>query len=568
MALQTIGLGTSPNDGTGDSIRVAGDKINDNFVELYNLLGDGTTLGDATFGNVGIGTTSPSGKLSIQADATSDVDLRIFSDTAYTPRIYLGDTASQTQGAIGYYNSADALFFQSNGSERMRIDSSGNVGIGTSSPAQFVHISKATVGDTSSLLVSNPDGTGGASAALKLGVSPEDNSVAKFAIIHERFSAYGGGDTYFCSNYASDTTEVTDADAVLTIKGSTGNVGIGTTTPDGKLHVLSASAGSVTATADGDELVVEGNFNTGISILSPDLNNTGVYFGSASDNLGAQILWNRTNNRLLIGTDNASAAIHFYTGANALAAEITANGYLGIGATPTVELDIVGNKASYVMNRVYNQSTSAGAQSIFSLQTGSANHLVNIVMNDNTGSGYFQLSSDTGVQAAYYDFAQHIFRNQGGSAERMRIDSSGNVGIGASTPEQLLHVRNDSAGAQASGMLLQNRSATTGSAIGIAFITTTQDFSDNRYSWFGHEQQGDGSNDFIWKTAIGAPAAERMRLSNDGVLTVQSDLVLATTRTPASASATGTTGQIAWDASYIYVCTATNTWRRVAHGTW
>jgi hypothetical protein len=117
-------------------------------------------------------------------------------------------------------------------------------------------------------------------------------------------------------------------------------------------------------------------------------------------------------------------------------------------------------------------------------------------------------------------------------------------------------------------MLLQNRSATTGSAIGIAFITTTQDFSDNRYSWFGHEQQGDGSNDFIWKTAIGAPAAERMRLSNDGVLTVQSDLVLATTRTPASASATGTTGQIAWDASYIYVCTATNTWRRVAHGTW
>ena len=142
MALQTIGLGTSPNDGTGDSIRVAGDKINDNFVELYNLLGDGTTLGDATFttlavttvdisGNVGIGTSSPSGKLSIQADATSDVDLRIFSDTAYTSRIYLGDTASQTQGAIGYYNSADALFFQSNGSEHMRIDSSGSVLIGT-----------------------------------------------------------------------------------------------------------------------------------------------------------------------------------------------------------------------------------------------------------------------------------------------------------------------------------------------------------------------------------------------------------------------------------------------------
>lgn len=41
-----------------------------------------------------------------------------------------------------------------------------------------------------------------------------------------------------------------------------------------------------------------------------------------------------------------------------------------------------------------------------------------------------------------------------------------------------------------------------------------------------------------------------------------------TAKTPASASATGTTGQIAWDASYFYVCTASNTWRRVAHATW
>ena len=37
---------------------------------------------------------------------------------------------------------------------------------------------------------------------------------------------------------------------------------------------------------------------------------------------------------------------------------------------------------------------------------------------------------------------------------------------------------------------------------------------------------------------------------------------------PASASATGTAGQIQWDADYIYVCTATNTWKRVAIATW
>ncbi len=37
---------------------------------------------------------------------------------------------------------------------------------------------------------------------------------------------------------------------------------------------------------------------------------------------------------------------------------------------------------------------------------------------------------------------------------------------------------------------------------------------------------------------------------------------------PASASAPGVTGQIATDANYIYVCTATNTWKRVAIATW
>ena len=40
------------------------------------------------------------------------------------------------------------------------------------------------------------------------------------------------------------------------------------------------------------------------------------------------------------------------------------------------------------------------------------------------------------------------------------------------------------------------------------------------------------------------------------------------THTPASASATGTAGEIAWDASYLYVCTATDTWKRVALSTW
>lgn len=40
------------------------------------------------------------------------------------------------------------------------------------------------------------------------------------------------------------------------------------------------------------------------------------------------------------------------------------------------------------------------------------------------------------------------------------------------------------------------------------------------------------------------------------------------TTAPGSASATGTAGQIATDTGYVYVCTATNTWKRVAVSTW
>ncbi len=52
-----------------------------------------------------------------------------------------------------------------------------------------------------------------------------------------------------------------------------------------------------------------------------------------------------------------------------------------------------------------------------------------------------------------------------------------------------------------------------------------------------------------------------------GELSVSGDTQLAT-KTPASASATGTTGTVAWDANYLYVCTATNTWKRAALTTW
>lgn len=79
---------------------------------------------------------------------------------------------------------------------------------------------------------------------------------------------------------------------------------------------------------------------------------------------------------------------------------------------------------------------------------------------------------------------------------------------------------------------------------------------------------------------LGTNNTERVRVTSAGSVGIgttsptaaldvnASTMRLRTARTPASSSATGDAGDICWDSSYLYVCIATNTWRRVAHSTW
>jgi hypothetical protein len=69
------------------------------------------------------------------------------------------------------------------------------------------------------------------------------------------------------------------------------------------------------------------------------------------------------------------------------------------------------------------------------------------------------------------------------------------------------------------------------------------------------------------QTQISANNTQRILCDGTGS-SLSGTIIFSTSSTPASASATGAAGTITWDSNYIYVCTATNTWKRVAIATW
>lgn len=85
-----------------------------------------------------------------------------------------------------------------------------------------------------------------------------------------------------------------------------------------------------------------------------------------------------------------------------------------------------------------------------------------------------------------------------------------------------------------------------------------------------------GFGRLIWGPATTSFAAIKangpilqVRLGDDSAYaTIDAKIILQTAAAPASASDTGTAGEVRWDASYLYICTATNTWKRVAIATW
>lgn len=98
--------------------------------------------------------------------------------------------------------------------------------------------------------------------------------------------------------------------------------------------------------------------------------------------------------------------------------------------------------------------------------------------------------------------------------------------------------------------------------------------NDTNRWWVGRSSAAEtgsnaGSNFGIWRfDDAGNSIDQPLTIDRASGLVTLKELQIGNVAAPASAIDTGITGEIRYDTTYLYICTATNTWRRIAHSTW
>ena len=436
----------------------AWDNASSNYAgtDLEFFTQDGTTSDNSlstprmiinSVGNVGIGTATPTYALDVVGDMqlAGSTPIMYFTPTSdsQSSRIIFEATDGTDKGSILYGNAsysggADYMSFQTNGvaNERMRIDSSGNVGIGTTSPARQLSISRDAAAQMSMDSYSDT-ASYGSSIYITRARGTEDvpdlvqdgDEIGEIVFLGwlgsngdlHTGSKYDVGAAIVATCTATPDNADEDIPCKLTFKttpdGSSGssprltiladgNVGIGTVSPDYQLEISkdSANAGLTLSSYDNTEATAptiilrkgEGTEASHASAVDDDCT-LGVLsfqgFDSNTFEIGAQILA-RTNGTP--GDEDMPTDLEFWTndGGDSLNQRMTIiqDGNVGINAVaPITKLEVVVDNNDGVNGLFINMDDSTNNKISLKFDHEGTGDIINAA---GSSSGQFKVKSD------------------------------------------------------------------------------------------------------------------------------------------------------------------------------
>jgi len=452
-------------------------------------------------GNVGIGTSSPDRLFEVD-EASGDAYIRLrasdtgggadtifenlCADNAQNNYIYFGDLDDVNIGTIRYSHASDFMSFTVNASERMRIDSSGNVGIGTSSPLGLLQVQGQIRSNTTS-----------ATATIGLRTSLNDTA---YTLVGDNLSS-GLSELYSLIN----PVRVRSPDYIALQTGGTnermridssGNVGIGTTSPSEKVQI-SAAANSALLLGYSDGVGVGYRLRSNVTTTVDG---------------GFNIEYNDGTDLYRVDHDGGSGFHAWYMGGTERM-RIDSSGNVGIGTTSPIRTLDIQTASGDADARIYAQGTGSGDDAILYLGIAGTSATNRINFGD---------SGDADGGRIIYDHSGDYMSFTTAASEAMRIDSSGNVGIGATNPAVPLHIERNNT----EMLRLHNKNAGGGSGY-ISFYET----GGTRTGYIGNSTAANTNFHIYNQSAGGAViistnATERMRITSSGVVTVNEGSVV------------------------------------------